>query len=237
MNNFFSIIIPAHNEELYIEETLKNTKALNYNSDNFEVVVIENGSSDKTYEKAKIFESSNTKVLSSKRKGVSAARNLGVDTISEKSDWIVFLDADTILKPDFLKELDILLTNDSDKNYAAGTTALRPSPDSFKARVWFKFYDFGHWLFHVSYSIQLAKSSIVKQNKIKYDESLSAGEDLKFLKDCLKFGKFLFLNTKSVYTSTRRFTEIGWWKLFFMWMVVANLPKFIQKKHDYKVVR
>ncbi len=46
--HFFSIIIPAHNEELVIKETLKHVFALDYPSELFEVVVINDGSRDKT---------------------------------------------------------------------------------------------------------------------------------------------------------------------------------------------
>ncbi|MEI7480153.1 MAG: glycosyltransferase, partial [bacterium] len=50
-----SIIIPAHNEEKYIEETLKNINNLSTDKDQFEVLVIENGSTDRTLEIANLF--------------------------------------------------------------------------------------------------------------------------------------------------------------------------------------
>ena len=55
-NLFFSIIIPSHNEEKYITQTLEHIKALDYPKDKLEVFVIENGSSDNTYFVAKNFE-------------------------------------------------------------------------------------------------------------------------------------------------------------------------------------
>ncbi len=232
---FFSIIIPAHNEEKYIEATLRHLTELNYPKDKYTVLTIENGSTDKTFEKARAFAGNNIEVISSPKKGVSAARNLGISMIKAGSDWTVFLDADTVLKSDFLNDLNIFLQNNNSKNYVAGTTSLEPDPFSNRAKLWFAFYDLCHRLFKVSYSIQIVKSSIL--GNIKFDEQLSAGEDLKFLKQALKFGKFVFFQTKTVLTSTRRFERVGWWRLFFQWIVVANLPHFLQKKSDYKIIR
>src|ERR1700735_2741178 len=100
-NLFFSFVIPAHNEENYLRDTLEHLKQLDYPADRFEVIVVENGSGDRTFELARGFESGNFKALQS-GKGVSRAKNAGIDHLSPQSDWAVFLDADTIIEPDFL---------------------------------------------------------------------------------------------------------------------------------------
>ena len=232
---FFSIVIPAHNEEKYIEDTLINIEKLNYPLDRFETIVVENGSNDKTYKIAKGKEGKNITVFTSTNKGVSLARNFGIKKISSDSEWVVFLDADTILKADFLKDLDIFLQKNINKNYVVGTTSLEPIPETKKAKRWFAFYDLGHKIFKASYSIQIIKSSLL--NNIKYDENMEMGEDLKFIKNALKHGKFFFFKTSTVYTSTRRFDQVGWWKLFFQWIFVASLPIPLQKKFGYKITR
>ena len=232
---FFSIVIPAHNEEKYLPETINCINDLNYPKDKYEVIIVENGSTDKTWEIMKRMESGNIKVFDSIDKGVSKARNFGISKIGPESEWVVFLDADTILKTEFLNDLNNYLQANQNKNYAVGTTSLLPSPDSRKARIWFAFYDICHKLFKVTYSIQIYKRSIL--NDIKYDESMTRGEDLKLLKEALKFGRFFFLKTPTVYTSTRRFEQVGWWKLFVNWTILANLPYSIQKKFDYEVTR
>jgi glycosyltransferase involved in cell wall biosynthesis len=232
---FFSIIVPAHNEEKYIEETIVNLKSLNYPNNKFEAVIVENGSTDKTYQLAKAFETNNITVFSSTEKGVSKARNFGIKKINPESNWTVFLDADTILKTEFLNDLNTFLQKNSAKNYTVGTTALKPLPETPKAKRWFIFWDMCHRLFKVSYSIQIVKNSVLKN--VKYDETLDMGEDIKIIKEARTFGKFFFLPTPNVFTSTRRFEEVGWWKLFFQWTIIANLPHFLQKKQDYKVTR
>ena len=232
---FFSIIIPAHNEEKYIGETLTNIKNLNYPTERFEAVVVENGSTDKTYEIAKKMAEKNIFVFSATTKGVSLARNFAINKTRPAGDWVISLDADTILKTDFLKNLDIYLRKNTNKNFAVGTTSLEPFPETARAKRWFRFYDICHRLFKASYSIQIIKRSLLKT--IKYDERMEMAEDLKMIKDARRFGGFFFFSTKTVYTSTRRFEQVGWWKIFFQWTFVANLPHFLQKKHLYKITR
>src|SRR5262245_41144019 len=116
---FFSIVVPTHNEEKYIERTLHHLAALEYPKDRYEVFVIENGSTDKTLEKALPFEDSHIHIISYEQRGVSFARNRGVDHARPDGDWVVFLDADTILAPSFLRELNTFLTMRDMSKYTA----------------------------------------------------------------------------------------------------------------------
>jgi glycosyltransferase involved in cell wall biosynthesis len=232
---FFSIIIPAHNEEKYIQNTLEKIIHQDYPTDRFESFVIENGSKDRTYEIAKQLEGKNVSVFASTEKGVSLARNFGIEKVSEGSDWTIFLDADTLLEKNFLKDLSSFLQGRKDRGYTIGTTSVRPFPNTLNARCWFAFWDLCHRLFKVSFAIQITKSSLL--HDIKYDTHLEMAEDLKFIKDARKFGKFFFFSTKEVLSSTRRFEQVGWWKLFFQWTFVGILPKFLQKKFIYKTTR
>ena len=234
-NLFFSIIIPAHNEEKYIVSILEHIKNLDYPKDKLEVVVVENGSKDNTFEIAKKFESQNTRVVSLSQSGVSHAKNHGISMIHASSDWTILLDADTILKKDVLRELNIFLSTKKALKYSIGTTYIKPIPDSLKARLWFSFYDIGHRLTKASYALQIAKTSVLKQ--FNFDEGLHMGEDLHLIAFSLKLGKFFIMPTKNVLTSTRRFDDEGWWRIFFIWTFVAMLPNSLKKWFAYKVVR
>ena len=66
-----SIIIPALNEEKVIERTLKSIQNSEYK--NYETIVVANGCTDKTVEKSKLA----NRIIVTKKKGVSRARNLG----------------------------------------------------------------------------------------------------------------------------------------------------------------
>ena len=89
-----SIIIPAKNEEKYLPLLLESIKSQNYKV--FEVIVADNNSIDKTKKIAKKY---NCKII----KGglLDVAKNHGARTA--KGDILLFLDADMILPPGFIK--------------------------------------------------------------------------------------------------------------------------------------
>ncbi len=235
--NFFSIIVPAYNEEKYISNTLEKLSVLDYDKNSYEVIVVENGSNDNTYLKATNFKEkmSNLKVYNS-NKGVSIAKNFGLNKVSMKSDFTVFLDADTTLEKDFLKELNNYLNKYQEDNLSIGTTTVKPlKSDSFYDRAWFGFYDFGHWLTKTSYSLQIAKTDIAKQ--VGFDEELNYSEDLKFIKNMQIFGNFFFFKTAQVATSTRRFKNDGYFKTFFYWNLQAFTPERFKKHKPYSSIR
>lgn len=235
-----SIIIPAHNEEKYIAETLKYIQDLSYPKESFEVLVVENGSDDNTYNLAKKFEDENIKVFTVPTRGVSKAKNFGIKNISEKSEWIIFLDADTILKQNFLKDLNDYLQKNKDKNFTIGTSALRPlEKQGWYPTAWIKFYNIGHKYTKTSFAIQIMKASL--RDKIKFNENLILAEDLELIKNCLKYGKFFYFDTDSVFTSIRRFEKVGWIRLFLKWNFDALVWRLKKTKsdhnHNYPVIR
>lgn len=234
-NNFFSIIIPAHNEEGVIKDTLKHVQALEYPRDQYEAIVIENGSSDATLEEAQQAAGGSVVVTSVPTRGVSSARNAGIDRMNSKTDWVIFLDADTHVAPSFLHDLDVHLTKAGSESYSVGTTALQPIESSYVARFWFKIDDFGHFVSKTSMSIFIVRARVM--GSIRFDESMTQAEDLKFIEEARKHGKFFFFNTRTVSTSTRRFLNEGWLKVHFMWVVVALLPESMQRRLAYKVTR
>jgi glycosyltransferase involved in cell wall biosynthesis len=83
-----SIVIPAHNEETYIADTLRAVLAQDYSD--FEVIVVDNASSDKTYETASGFKG--VKVVREARRGLLWARERGRNEAS--GEIIVNIDAD-----------------------------------------------------------------------------------------------------------------------------------------------
>ena len=85
-----SIIIPAYNVESYIERTLKSCVKQSY--PDIEIVVVNDGSTDRTEEIVNSFTDVRVVKLTQTNKGVSAARNLGLQTAT--GEFCVFLDVD-----------------------------------------------------------------------------------------------------------------------------------------------
>ena len=110
-----SIIIPAFNAETYIKNCLSSLLNQQLDFDRFEVLVVNDGSTDNTEELVKEVskELSNFKVINQDNKGNGAARNTGID--AAKGQYIYFLDADDYVAHNTLdKLLDIAMENDLD---------------------------------------------------------------------------------------------------------------------------
>lgn len=101
MTPYFSIVIPLYNKESHISETLDSV--LNQTIKNFEIIIINDGSTDNSGSIVNKINDPRIHLHSTKNKGVSAARNYGISIA--KSDLIVFLDADDIWYTDHLKDL------------------------------------------------------------------------------------------------------------------------------------
>lgn len=95
---FISVVIPLYNKEKSIAQSLKSVLSQTYT--NFEVVVVDDGSTDKSVEVVKSIGDTRILLLGQPNAGPSKARNTGVK--NAKGDWIVFLDADDELLPEAL---------------------------------------------------------------------------------------------------------------------------------------
>ena len=78
---FVSIVIPAYNEERYLGCCLQVLRAPSYPASRFEIIVVDNGSSDGT---AEIARRSGERVISEPRKGVAYARQTGFEAARGK---------------------------------------------------------------------------------------------------------------------------------------------------------
>jgi len=118
-----SIIIPAFNEEKGIAGTLKSALEIDYPKDKLQIIVVDDGSSDKTYEIASKFRSKQVQVFKNKKNmGKGASMNFGIS--KSKADIIVTMDADNIIVgKDILK---IMISNFTDPSVmcVAPTTAI-----------------------------------------------------------------------------------------------------------------
>ncbi len=232
---FFSIVVPAHNEERYIANTLSHLRDLAYPKGNYEIIVVENGSSDATAKVAEAFAAANVRVLSFARSGVAFARNRGIDAAAANADWIVLLDADTTVGPSFLSELAAYVATHEDRGLSVGGVSLTPSPSTAVSAFWYGFYDLVHRFFEHTCAVTIVHKE--RMGGIRFDESLSWMEDLRFVTDVKRTGKYFFLDTRSVASSTRRFEAHGWLRLLISQAVVGLLPVSLQKRLAYAPVR
>ena len=98
---FFSVVIPLYNKQDYIEATLKSV--LNQTFQDFEIIIIDDGSTDNSLEKLSKLKDTRTTIIKQKNAGVSVARNKGIDLA--KAKHIALLDADDLWYSNHLEEL------------------------------------------------------------------------------------------------------------------------------------
>lgn len=108
-----SFVIPMYNAEKYIEETLNSINNSVSKDVVYEIIVIDDGSSDKSVDI--VLKHDEVKLLRQVHQGPSEARNKGVDVACGK--WICFVDADDILARDFDKIFKLLLKSEYDVIY------------------------------------------------------------------------------------------------------------------------
>lgn len=92
------VVIPAYNAARFLGETLRSALASTYRD--FEIVVIDDGSTDQTAEIAESF-GAPVRVLSQPNAGMSASRNRGVDAMD--SEFVALLDSDDVWHPEKLR--------------------------------------------------------------------------------------------------------------------------------------
>jgi glycosyltransferase involved in cell wall biosynthesis len=104
---FFSIVIPTYNRQPILEKCLQALEAQQFSADagiiGYEVVVVDDGSTDKTVDWLKSHQAKlpHVRLFQQDHQGPAAARNLGV--VQAKGDTIVFIDSDLVVTPSFLQ--------------------------------------------------------------------------------------------------------------------------------------
>lgn len=100
----FSVVIPLYNKEKYIEATIRSV--LSQTCQEFEVLVVDDGSVDGSLELAEKLASDRVRIIRQENQGVSVARNTGIEHAS--GEFICFLDADDQWRPEYLATIDAL---------------------------------------------------------------------------------------------------------------------------------
>lgn len=103
----FSIVMPVYNKEKYVEKSIESI--LNQNYRYFELIIIDDGSKDKSSEIIKKIATKDNRIkyVLQKNQGESVARNNGIKIAA--NEYIAFLDSDDLWLPDFLEVMNRLI--------------------------------------------------------------------------------------------------------------------------------
>lgn len=206
-----SIVIPTLNEENYLPFLLDSIKAQDFND--FEIIVADAGSKDKTVEIAKKY---GCKIISTMSKLPGEGKNKGAKFA--QGDLIFFLDADIILPE---KSFSKFLKEFYEKKLNIASFLLR-SHHLFHNFSYNIFYNFptliGEKILPQAMNAILVKKEI-HQKIGGFNEKIKIGEELDYIRRAKKFGKFGVLKSEKIFASPRRFEKDGWFKTWFKYFL------------------
>jgi glycosyltransferase involved in cell wall biosynthesis len=107
----FSIVTAVYDVERFLEAFIASIEAQTFPADRFEVVAVDDGSTDRTPELLAAWAERRpglVRVVTQDNRGQSAARNLGLE--HARGEWVTFADPDDLVEPAYLAEVDRFLT-------------------------------------------------------------------------------------------------------------------------------
>ena len=108
-----SIVVPVYNVEQYIYRCIDSLVTQNVERDEYEIIVVDDGSKDKSADIIKQnFSQSNIKIVTKENGGLSSARNRGLELA--KGDYVWFVDSDDWIEKNSLYELFSVFSNKPD---------------------------------------------------------------------------------------------------------------------------
>ncbi len=186
---FVSVVLPVFNEERYLEECLKTLRKISYPEDKYEIIIVDNGSTDSSFEIARRYAD---QALLLPDVNVGAVRNFGVK--HAKGDVLVFLDSDCLVPGDWLRQ-GVKLLFAEEKHVYGGNLNLREKP------YWIEKF----WLLENSndnvpqHSLLGSCIFIQKQAFFDaggFDENVTSGEDSALSNTLVKLGYTVTINRR-----------------------------------------
>lgn len=201
-----AFVIPAHNEEALIGAAIASIQVQTLPAVQLELIVVENGSSDKTDDAARMANSQGPpallgRVISVATAGIAHAKNIGARSATAAT--VVFLDADSRAAPDLAERVLAWVH----QGYRAGSIRMiADSPKAFDRRF-FQLIDWGKRLFGIHANMLFCERALFVESG-GFDETIRLAEDLDFLVRLRKQGvRLCHVSDSSIATSTRRMHE------------------------------
>jgi glycosyltransferase involved in cell wall biosynthesis len=204
-----SMIVPVYQSEKYIEDCIQSI--LNQTYSDIELILVDDGSTDGSGiicdEYSRI--DRRVRVIHTENKGVSHARNIGIE--NSKGEYILFVDSDDTIDKNMIKEM-ITAVDETECDIVVSSFAY-VYPNEIKTisnlpinTGIYSVSDFFIHFYQLYYSgilsnigIKLYKSSIIKENLIKFDDRYSICEDINFCLDYIMKSNSIFFLNKPLY--------------------------------------
>ncbi len=183
-----SIILPVYNVEEYLTKTLESFKEQTL--DEFEVIMIDDGSPDSSAEIMKKFAADDERFqcVFQKNRGVSAARNRGIEMA--RGEYLAFYDSDDWIRPTVLEKMYATAkVQDADivvgrmREFSVTKEWIYPETKGLSKKQEIEKYDFG-LVWNLSLANKLFKKDLIKENALTF-APIAYSEDGLFLMQCV----------------------------------------------------
>lgn len=168
---FLSVVIITRNRANLLSDAVRST--LNQTYDNFELLIIDDGSTDDTISTINAFNDARIRLYSTEASGIPKSRNLGVRMA--KGEYVVIMDDDDLMLPNRLQEQIDCLTPDSSGSYGGWI-----DQNSEKEHEYFPGAPHGYSEILFGGKVMLHPASMIKREvllEFPYDENYSFGTD------------------------------------------------------------
>lgn len=197
-NPMVSIIIPVYNAQNTIRDCILS--CINQNYPNYEVIVVDDGSTDQSRNILKEFSGRITYVYN-ENKGVSAARNIGIN--ESRGEYIVFCDSDDMVTEKYISNLanarddNTLIIGGLTKNIdlLGFANSEFTNMDIYFKQNTSKFTCLLEGMLIQGPCCKLFSKKIIQENSLVFDENMCFGEDFKFVLSYLNYvNRLKFIN-------------------------------------------
>jgi len=177
-----SVLMPVYNGERYIQHAIRSVLRQTYA--HFELVIIDDGSTDSTRDRiSELNDSRIVLVISSRNRGISASRNAGLE--HAKGDYVAWLDSDDISVPTRLARQVAFLEENPEYGLCAGNVAsIDQTGERVRGRWWpgmnLPLEWYMAWGNPIAQSTVMVRNSIVRSHQLRYDGSKDPSEDYDF---------------------------------------------------------
>lgn len=186
MENKISIIIPIYNASKYLKECLDSI--INQTYSNLEIILIDDGSNDNSYDICKEYAKKDKRIILKKKnnEGVSATRNLGIEICTGK--YILFIDSDDYCNENMIEKIlynfqnyDLIIWGYNKIYKNKKVHYILPNKKKNIEDMIINDESVGGYLWN-----KLFKTSIIKENNIRFDKDIHFCEDLLFVLSYIK---------------------------------------------------
>lgn len=193
-----SVVIPAYNEEKNIGSCLTALKNQNFPRKAYEIIVVDNNSTDKT---AQIAKRMKAEVIPEKTQGYVFALRKGCS--QAEGEIIAITDADTLVLGDWLKKIYQAYQKNPQVVCIGGRATFKPK--IFLALLIELIFALGGWFFNLFPGMNLSIRKDVYRKIGGFRKEVNFDTDVDFCLRIRKEGKVLFLRDNPVVTSSRHF--------------------------------